>query len=172
MLYHYLSLIPSANQIVGGMKYHRCKCEEAILGTLSMFRLRRFLNLVLDLQNVGIYWSLASSLWRTACFGVFSHYLSFSIPFLSLLSLFPFHPPSGSGDDQVCVGCVGGKIPCVGGKSACGWKIRSIWERGPERFQNVLSDLIPAVTLSVFSTTSEVLWTPILQWEWDFSAFR
>ena len=36
---------------------------------------------------------------------VSSHYLSFSIPLLSLLSLFPIYAPSGSGDDQVCIGC-------------------------------------------------------------------
>ena len=35
----------------------------------------------------------------------------------------------------------------------CGWKIRSIWERGPERFQNFLLDLIPAVTLSVLNSS-------------------
>ena len=35
----------------------------------------------------------------------------------------------------------------------CGWKIRSIWERGPEQFQNVLLDLIPAVTLSVLNSS-------------------
>ena len=101
MLYHYLSLIPSANQKVGGMKYHRCKCEEAILGTLSIFRLRRFLNLVLDLRNVGIYWFLASSLWRTACLRsllIISRFLSL---FSAYWVFFQFMPPA----DPVTIKC-------------------------------------------------------------------